>query len=377
MCRNLQRMHLPRRGAAAMAQRTMPWPCDCHYASPMNATANATATAITPVSERARQALARHLVWDNHACMPLRPEDERFLPQLQRHRAVGADVVVINVGYGDSSIEDHLRMLAGLRAWFARHSDEYRLIATADDIERARAEGKLAVAFDIEGARAIGDQLSLVPLYYDLGVRWMLIAYNRNNLAGGGCQDEDSGLTDYGRRMLEEMARVGMLACCSHTGYRTAREAIDASPTPVIFSHSNPRALRDHPRNIPDDLIRACAARGGVVGINGIGLFLGENDASSATLARHVQYVADLVGVEHVGLGLDYIFDRDELDDYVAANPQMFPPQLGYGAGMHMVEPEQLPELADILLARGFSDADLGAVLGGNWLRVARQVWRA
>ena len=138
------------------------------------------------------------------------------------------------------------------------------------------------MGFDIEGANAIGDQLSLLGLYRDLGVRWMLLAYNRNNRAGGGCQDEDPGLTAFGRRMLHEMARVGIVACCSHTGYRTAREAIDESPTPVIFSHSNARALVDHPRNIPDDLIKACAARGGVVGVNGIGIFLGDNDASLA-----------------------------------------------------------------------------------------------
>lgn len=335
---------------------------------------NAIASAV--VSPRAQELLARHLVWDNHACMPLRPGDERFLPQLERHRAVGVDVVVVNVGFGQHSIEEHVRMLASLRDWFARHADRYRLIATVDDIALARSEGKLAIAFNIEGARAVDDQLSLVQLYYDLGVRWMLLAYNQNNLAGGGCQDEDTGLSDFGRRLLQEMARVGMLACCSHTGYRTAREAIDASPTPVIFSHSNPRALRDHPRNIPDDLIRACAARGGVVGINGIGIFLGDNDASSAALAKHVQYVADLVGVEHVGLGLDYTFDKEEVDEYVLARPDIFPPHLGYGAGMRMVEPEQLPELTDILLARGFSDEQLAAVLGGNWLRLARQVWR-
>lgn len=337
------------------------------YARAMNAIAAA---------PHARELLARHLVWDNHACMPLRPHDTRFLPQLERHRAAGADVVIVNVGFGDQSIEDHLRMLAALRDWFAGNADRYRLIGTVDDIERARAEGRLAVGFDIEGARAIGDQLSLVRLYYDLGVRWMLVAYNRNNLAGGGCQDDDGGLTDYGRRMLEEMARVGMVACCSHTGYRTAREAIDASPTPVIFSHSNPRALRDHPRNIPDDLIRACAARGGVVGINGIGIFLGDNDASSATLARHVEYVAGLVGVEHVGLGLDYTFDSAEVDEYIAAHPETFPPHLGYGAGIRMVEPEQLPELTETLLARGWPENDVAAVLGGNWMRIARQVWR-
>src|SRR5471032_2923893 len=130
-----------------------------------------------------------------------------------------------------------------MRDWIAANPRDYRLIDTVDDIVAARAAGQLAIGFDIEGANAIDDQLSLVGIYRDLGVRWMLLAYNRNNRAAGGCQDEDSGLTPFGRSLLEELAEQGVVACCSHTGYRTAREAIDASPTPVIFSHSNPRAL--------------------------------------------------------------------------------------------------------------------------------------
>jgi membrane dipeptidase len=324
-----------------------------------------------------RDRLASMLVWDNHACMPLKPHDTSFLPQLQRHRDAGVDVVMVNVGYGDDGVEAHLRMLASMRDWLAAHPADYRLIDTADDIDAARAAGQLAVGFDIEGANAIGDQLSLLGLYRDLGVRWMLLAYNRNNRAGGGCQDEDPGLSDFGRRMLHEMARVGILACCSHTGYRTAREAIDESPTPVIFSHSNARALVDHPRNIPDDLIRACAARGGVVGINGIGIFLGNNDASADNIARHVLHMLDLVGPSHVGLGLDYIFDTRDLDAEIAANPDKFPPHLGYSAGIAMAPPEVLPELAEALSRRGVDDAALARIFGGNWMRVARSVWRA
>jgi len=323
-----------------------------------------------------RERLASMLVWDNHACMPLKPHDTSFLPQLQRHRDAGVDVVMVNVGYGDDGVEAHLRMLASMRDWLAAHPADYRLIETADDIDAARAGGQLAVGFDIEGANAIGDQLSLLGLYRDLGVRWMLLAYNRNNRAGGGCQDEDPGLTEFGRRMLHEMARVGILACCSHTGYRTAREAIDESPTPVIFSHSNARALVDHPRNIPDDLIRACAARGGVVGVNGIGIFLGGNDASVDNVARHVLHMLDLVGPAHVGLGLDYIFDTSELDAEIAANPDKFPPHLGYSSGIAMTPPEQLPALAEVLSRRGVDDAALACVFGGNWMRVARAVWR-
>jgi membrane dipeptidase len=327
-------------------------------------------------SDSARARLASMLVWDNHACMPLTPNDTTFLPQLQRHRAAGADVVMVNVGYGDDGPEAHLRVLASMRAWIAAHPRDYRQIDTADDIAAARAAGQLAVGFDIEGANAIDNQLSLLRMYRDLGVRWMLLAYNRNNRAGGGCQDDDPGLTEFGRRMLHEMARVGIVACCSHTGYRTAREAIDESPTPVIFSHSNARALVDHPRNIPDDLIRACAARGGVVGVNGIGIFLGGNDSSVANVARHVLHMLDLVGPLHVGLGLDYIFDSSELGAEIAAHPDKFPPHLGYSTDIAMMPPEQLPELAEELSRRGVDDASLAAIFGGNWMRVARQVWR-
>lgn len=329
---------------------------------------------MTPVSGRDR--LASMLVWDNHACMPLTPHDTGFLPQLQRHRDAGADVVMVNVGFGDDGVEAHLRVLASMRDWLAANARDYRLIESVDDIELARANGQLAVGFDIEGANAVGDQLSLLGLYRDLGVRWMLLAYNRNNRAGGGCQDDDPGLTDFGRRMLREMARVGIVACCSHTGYRTAREAIDESPTPVIFSHSNARALVDHPRNIPDDLIKACAARGGVVGVNGIGIFLGDNDASVANVARHVLHMLDLVGSEHVGLGLDYIFDASDLAAEIAANPDKFPPHLGYSADIAMTAPEQLPDLAEELSRRGVDDTSLARIFGGNWLRVARAVWQ-
>src|SRR3546814_14221284 len=109
----------------------------------------------------------------------------------------------------------------------------------------------------------------------------MLLAYNRNHRRGGGCQDEDIGLTAQGRRVLDEMKRVGMVLCCTHTGERTVREATEYMEQPVIFSHSNPRVIHDHPRNITDEQIRACAATGGVINISGIGIFLGNNDNRS------------------------------------------------------------------------------------------------
>jgi membrane dipeptidase len=335
-------------------------------------------TTSPPTCSNAATLLRDSIVWDNHGCMPVgRPHDTSFLPQLQRYRAAGVSAVMLNVGFGDMGIEEHVCTLASMRRWIKARPDEYLLLNTADDVDLAHATGRLAVGFDIEGANAVGEQPSLVSLYYDLGVRWMLLAYNNNNRVGGGCQDHDPGLTAFGREVVAEMERVGMQVCCSHTGHRTVRDVFDVATRPVIFSHSNPSALHAHPRNIPDDLIRACAATGGVVGINGIGSFLGQNDNSSETFARHVDHVAQLVGTQHVALGLDYVFDTREMDDYLTRMAHTFPAELGYERGVRMVAPEQLEGIVEALQNWGYSDADLRAVLGGNLMRLARTVWKS
>ncbi|MFN7988883.1 MAG: membrane dipeptidase [Thermoanaerobaculia bacterium] len=333
----------------------------------------------TPTETSDASALLRDcLVWDNHGCMPVgRPNDTSFLPQLQRYRSAGVDAVMLNVGFGEMGVEEHLRTLADMRHWLKARPAEYVLIDTADDVERARATGRLAVGFDIEGANAIADQPSLIETYYDLGVRWMLLAYNRNNRVGGGCQDEDTGLTAYGREVIDEMERVGMQVCCSHTGYRTARDVFEVVTKPVIFSHSNARAVHAHPRNVPDDLIRACAATGGVVGLNGLSVFLGPGEDLVETFVRHVEHVVGLVGPEHVALGLDYVFDRQELDEILVKMRATFPPGLGYDEPLRFVEPEQLERVVDVLLSRGYRTADLEALLGGNLMRLARSVWKS
>jgi membrane dipeptidase len=256
-----------------------------------------------------------------------------------------------------------------------RHSESYVLAQSASDIERAKEDNKLAIIFDIEGGKAVEPHPGLVEILYRLGVRWMLIAYNRNNRMGGGCLDEDTGLTDYGRKIIDEMERVGMLLCCSHTGYRTAREALEYSRKPVIFSHSNPRGVKDHPRNIPDDLMIACANTGGVVSINGYGTFLGDNDNSTETLLSHIDYACELIGPRHVGLGLDYVFDPNEVVELQQSRPDLFIKATGSPSEILMVEPERFPIIAEALLARGYTEAEAQGILGHNNLRLARTVW--
>jgi membrane dipeptidase len=323
-----------------------------------------------------RKLLGTSVVWDQHACLPLRPLDESFLPQLARVREAGVTVVSLNVYFDLHPPEVAFSMLASFRQWVQQNRTEYTLVQSVVDIESAQRDGKLAIVFDIEGGRAVEPHPGLVEVFYRLGVRWMLLAYNKNNRLGGGCQDDDPGLSDYGRTIIDEMERVGMVLCCSHTGYRTAREAMERSRQPVIFSHSNPRALWDHPRNIPDDLLRACARTGGVVNLSGIGIFLGDNDNSTEALLRHVDYVAELVGPEHVGLGLDYVFDRSELDQHIRSRPDLYPVERGYTSGIAMVEPERIAAIAEGLLARGYKRTEIQGILGHNNLRVARQVWK-
>jgi membrane dipeptidase len=321
--------------------------------------------------------LAESFAWDNHSCMPLRPDDDGFLPQLERARAAGFSAVTLNVGFGDQPPEPHIKVLASFRHWLKQYPDRYQLVSTVADLDAAHAAGKLGVLFDIEGARGVGDQLSLVELYYDLGVRWLLIAYNRANLAGSGCFDEtDEGLTAFGRKLVREMNRVGMTVCCTHTGARTARDVLEISEQPVIFSHSNCAALRPHTRNISDEMIRACAAQGGVIGINGIGDFLAEPGADLVeAIVRHIDHVAQLVGPAHVGLSLDYVYDQEELATYLRSMPHIFPAGQ-FSIPLPMAGPEALPAIVEKLFARGYTADDVRQVVGGSWRRIAETNWR-
>jgi membrane dipeptidase len=325
---------------------------------------------------RAARLIAENLVWDNHGCMPLRPAEETFLPQLQRYVRSGVNVAGINVGFDGAPWEQTVQMLAHLRGWIARHPTTLKLVGSVADADEARSSSRLGIFFDIEGGCALNGQLSMVALYRDLGVRWMLLAYNRNNALGGGCQDEDINLTPFGRQVVDEMHRVGMTVCCSHTSYRTTMDVMTRARVPVILSHSNAMGVWRHARNVRDEAIRACAATGGVVGVNGLSLFLGDVPDLTERMVEHIDYIAQRVGPEHVGLGLDYVFDPVELDDFLRNHPELFPPGGGYEAGIRMVAPESILDIAQRLLSRGYDENAVRGVLGGNFRRVAEATWR-
>ncbi len=321
--------------------------------------------------------LAGTLVWEDHCCVSF-DNSERWLPELARFRKAGFDLVHLNVGDATSSFAQVMSALARFRHWLRARPDEYVLASTIADAERAKREGKLAVCFDVEGAYSIEDDLTRISLYYDLGVRWMAMVYNRANLVGSGVHDDvDQGLTAFGHKLVAEMDRVGMIKDVAHTGYRTARDVCEASSVPVTISHSNPRALTDHPRCVPDDLMRACAATGGVLGISGIGIFLGNNDVSAANVVRSIDYSVELMGIDHVGIGTDFgMSDPAQTATHFEERRHVWPAGYGYEAGVRFAPPEILAEVAELLLQRGYAEADVGKVLGGNFERVARAVWR-
>jgi membrane dipeptidase len=323
------------------------------------------------VSKQTTQILRQALVWDSHACFPLDPKAD--LSQLKRYKDIGVNFVSINIGMDMDTFEKVIQVLAGFRKYIKSHPDDYVLAQTTADIHVAKSTNKLAVAFDLEGSEPLGGNINIVSFFYDLGVRQMLLAYNKDNRASGGCMEGDIGLTDFGVQVIQEMNRVGMILDASHMGHQATMQAFEISSAPVIFSHSNPKGVRDNPRNITDAQIKACAQTGGVVGINGIGDFLG--DTRSETVVDHIEYVIDLVGPQHVGLGLDYVIDKQELLDYLEGHPEIFPPELIQDY-LAFVEPEQIPEIAELLLRRGHSEEVVSGVLGSNFLRIAEEVWK-
>ena len=327
------------------------------------------------VSKEAAALHADALVWDMTFPWLDFGEQALKLGTLPRMAASGFNFVSLTLALDAESLEQTVHMIAHERAYFRDHSDDYVFVESIDDILRAKAEGKLAVGFHFQGTNSLAGDLNMIEVYYRLGIRHMLMAYNLKNLVGDGCLEPgNGGLSRFGISLVKEMNRVGMIVDCSHTSDRTSTDVFEVSTDPVIISHSPVRALCDRRRNVPDELITACAQTGGVIGLHGFGRDLTEladdEGVTVANLVAHIDYVADLVGPRHVGIGLDYIYDH-------SWQPTPWHPPDWWTWGPYPdISPEQLPELTEALIARGYEEADIRGILGENWLRIAKQVWK-
>ncbi len=322
---------------------------------------------------RTKSLISRAIVCD--LTLPWGRANENREPTLPRFAKAGFTFVSLTVGMDWTPLAETIQHIGAERRRFLSDPNCV-LVERTSDIRRAKSEGKLAVGFHFQGTNPLANDVNLIEVYYRLGVRHMLLAYNEKNAVGDGCHERtDCGLSRFGVRVIEEMNRVGMIVDCTHTGYRTSMDAMELSTAPTIFSHSNARAVWEHDRNLRDEQIKACAGKGGVIGINGVGLFLGNNDASPENFIRHIDHIAGLVGPRHVALGLDLVYYMDSMLARWRANPGRYPE--GYPEPpWYFFSPEDLPRLVETLLRRGYSDADITGILGENFLRVAEAVWR-
>lgn len=320
------------------------------------------------------------ITWEAHACLPLSPQAD-FAP-IEAYRAAGVNYVSINVGMDMNPLSQVLAVIAAFRETIAARPDRYVLASSVADIERAAANGRLAIGFDLEGAMPLLEEPAMVGLYRDLGVRQIHLAYNRNNSVADGCHDVARGLTALGRRIVAAVNDAGLLMDCSHTGRHCSLDIMAASTQPVIFSHSNPLALVEHGRNVTDEQIKACAATGGVVCVSGVSIFVASREPSAEHVARHAAYVAGLVGIEHAGIGLDISFHQEGVDDTPPGEfdaDYWWPKAAGYRRAISRSTYPPVAcwrELATALQATGMTKDESAQVMGGNMERVARQVWR-
>ncbi|MEU4316400.1 membrane dipeptidase [Nocardia sp. NPDC024068] len=313
------------------------------------------------------------LLWDQHACLPLQVGAE--VGELARFRRRGPTFVSVNVGYSPQSFADSVGLLTDYRSSIRGHP-ELALVSAVADIEAVAAAGRIGIAFDLEDSGPLDGDPGNLRVFADLGVRTLLPTYNHANRAGCGCLDtDDRGLTAWGGDLVREMNAVGMVPDGSHCSARTGLDMCEISARPVIYSHSCMRAVWDHPRNITDDQARACADTGGVIGITGVGIFLGPNTPTLEAMTRHLEYAAELVGTDHVGVSTDHSFDAADFLAEIRDNPHLFDESYTRWGPIRWMPPETFVALGAHLEGQGWADTDITAVLGGNFLRVARSTW--
>lgn len=270
-----------------------------------------------------------------------------------------------------------------------REDEDLVLVRKASDIEKAKATGKMGIILHFQGGDPIENRLDYIDAYKSMGVGMIQLTYNVKNRIGDGCEERtDAGLSKFGLAVIKRMNESRIIVDCSHTGLRTSLEAIDASARPPVFSHAGIRSVHPSPRNIVDEQIKAVAAKGGLVGANTYPPFVsGDKQPTLEQLIDHIKYIADLVGVDHIGLGLDYfagqhpyVTDEQAMATYKRYldigmwSPASYPPPpYIYPKGIET--PDKCANLTEALLGSGFSVEEVKKIIGGNWMRVFREVW--
>jgi membrane dipeptidase len=299
---------------------------------------------------------------------------ERWVPEA---RSGGVDVQVLPIyvapEVAEASLRTTLLQLEALEREAAQ-TPEVLLCRTGAEIAAALAEGRIALLVALEGTPGIGADVELFSVFHRLGVRMVSFTHWSRALLAEGSADEETGsrLPAAGVRAVAELERLGILLDVSHLAAASVDHVLDLATGVVVATHSCARALRDHHRNLSDEHLRGIAATGGVIGMNVLPTFV---DAEAATLDRvvdHLEHMAETAGVDHVGLGPDFL--REYMD---ALFPQYDEFHRFGGVDLKRIVPglareRDLPNLTERLVERGWAEADVRKVLGENWLRVFR-----
>lgn len=260
------------------------------------------------------------------------------------------------------------------------NNDLLMKVRSTKDIFAAKEQGKTGIILGFQNAHALEDQIGYVQVFKDLGVGIIQMAYNTQNLICTGCYEEDKGLSDFGREILAEMNRVGILADLSHVGSKSSRDVIEASEKPVAYTHCLPAGLKAHPRNKSDEDLRFIADHDGFVGVTMFPPFL--KNGIHSTVYDYVEaldYIINLVGEDRVGIGTD--FTQGHGDDFF----KMLTHDKGYARQLtkfgEIVNPDGMrvigdfPNLTEACLKSGWSESKVEKVMGLNWVNVLKEVW--
>jgi membrane dipeptidase len=362
---------------------------------------------IYPVSEeqerRVQRLLAGNLVISVHDHASIFPEDlDQIFDYVRQGRewtgyeglsVSGIDVLFENFMDGTALITssagwkwtDVLHDI-GLRFSDFAHQDMVYVARTLDDVVRAKQEGRIAFVASLESATPIENELDRVDVLYGLGLRAMGITYSESNALGSGLKERsDGGLTRFGRQVVRRMNKLGMTIDTAHCGDRTSAEVIEISEKPTLISHVGARALWNSNRMMPDDVLKACAEKGGVIGVEAAPhttLTHKHPLHSIESFMEHFEYIANLTGIDHVAFGPDTLFG-DHVGLHRAFARQLSISDAHAGPAYEQVEyvkglenpSEVMPNVTRWLVSHGYSDEEISKALGSNVLRVLQETW--
>ncbi|MCP1673201.1 membrane dipeptidase [Natronocella acetinitrilica] len=301
----------------------------------------------------------------------------RDLFEDMRRGGITAANCTVSVWEDFQATVDNIVMVNGL---LRDNADLVRPVRSTRDIVAAKEEGRTGILLGFQNAHAYEDQIGYVEIFKQLGVGIVQLCYNTQNLVGTGCYERDGGLSGFGREIVAEMNRVGVMCDLSHVGSKTSEEVILESKKPVCYSHCLPSGLKEHPRNKSDEELRFIAEHGGFIGVTMFTPFL-KNGVNSTIddYCEAIEYVMDIAGEDSVGIGTDFTQGQD------AQFFEWLTHDKGYARRLtrfgEIINPKGIrtigdfPNLTEALMRRGMSERVTRKVMGENWVRVLRDVW--